>query len=182
MTVFLLVACTFDSNIDCETEEREVGDDEVVGDFGATVSELFAPLAGTREVEGTYGDGTTGAVAFDVARGEGAALLVDSTAVQKGHMRLGFGVDYDLQPVCDDRLTVPVDVALWTEDEHIDVDTSDDLDISSQGWAAVHAALGDAETAESGDPEIYAAWSDDTLSELRVRTEAGAYWERAESR
>ncbi len=123
--LLLLLACHIDSDFTCESEVREVADDEVLGELGFTVADLVADVAGTRTVTMSYMEGddptdvTTDAT-LGITRGEEPAVFADVEMVESTSLQPGLYSDHNLIAVhCESSVRVPLDVSFATADEEV---------------------------------------------------------------
>ncbi|MDP2308400.1 MAG: hypothetical protein Q8P18_20445 [Pseudomonadota bacterium] len=123
MLLLLLTACIRVHRPSCESEERVLDDDELVGDLAVTAADLLAVMEGTHGFAGAYAAGGSVTGAAIVARGVGDVIGVDSTIVDVvTNGGFGFGDETLLVGVeCVDSLEVPVEIALRTDDGLVDV-------------------------------------------------------------
>ena len=139
--LLLLFACHFLKQYDCVREEREVGDDDALGDLDFTLGELVADLAGTRTFPATVASGAVAAAELVLARAEDPAVFHDASWEEHTELMPGIFADYNMMYVeCDDRLTVPFTVDLATSDGSADL--AGELDAVTHGWGNTIQGVG----------------------------------------
>ncbi|MDP2315359.1 MAG: hypothetical protein Q8P41_20850 [Pseudomonadota bacterium] len=107
----------------CETVEREVADDDDLGDLPFTVADLVADVIGARTVPASDMNSAPIAAELAVERGEGAASFSDATETIERTARIGWGDNMmALDLMCEDSVEVPVEYSLTTDDGKVALD------------------------------------------------------------
>ncbi|MDP2307091.1 MAG: hypothetical protein Q8P18_13790 [Pseudomonadota bacterium] len=139
--LLLLLACHVHQDFDCVTDEREVADDEALGDLAFTVGDLTADLAGVRTFPVSLRDGTIVGAELSLARADVPALFLDKTWESHDVIRPGLFDSTNLMYVsCDDSVEVPFELALTTADGSVDI--AGEADATDQRWGDTTQGVG----------------------------------------
>ena len=114
----------------CYATQTEVSSDELLS-IGFTVDEALGEMAGSRTFDATHVAGPQTEITIDLARGDGAAVLVEY-----------FDPETD-QPSdeCSDYVSIPIDTQIITADGAFDFTASMTLDIEEVDTGCLHAEL-----------------------------------------
>jgi hypothetical protein len=122
LSLALLAGCHVTSRPGCDVVEREVADDDALGDLSFTVTDLVAAAAGTFTVDLRDAAAALHTTTVSTVRGEGPATFFDATYTSVETRRLGFGRDTLMIGVsCDDTVEVPMTIDVVSTDGAIDV-------------------------------------------------------------
>lgn len=122
-SLLLLSGCIQVHRPSCETATRDLDEDERVAEIAVSAADLMTLMEGEFSFAGEWPDDGPVGGTTTVARGEGAAVGVESTRVDtvtKGGF--GFGqqvLTLDVQ--CVSSISVPVDLTLQTADGAVDI-------------------------------------------------------------
>ncbi len=169
LLVALLVApgCQRVFEPSCQSDTRDLADDEALPDLDVSVAELYAAIAGERVVPAqVLGPGAAAdevaTVGVSVTRGEGRATWTESSVVEEQvGTRFGIGsLDEGILVICHAGLDAPASVAVDRADGSAELqaegtlsavadDLEDDVTVSVRadtvdgtgGWSDVNAAF-----------------------------------------
>ncbi len=172
--LLLATGCGYHHSPGCETELSEVDDDDDdLGDIDFSAADVLADIAGRRTFPGSLTDGTVVTGELEVTRADGAAVFADRTPFDNKRLRVGIGDSYQLNYVmCDDTLTVPVDVTFATEDGALSMALEGAAEASSQMHAddpARHVRAGTVGDPAPHDPVASLGFADDRLEYAQIR-------------
>jgi len=135
LTLLWLSGCIQVHRPSCETETRELGDEEVIGDLAVSAADLMALMEGEFSFAGSWPDGAPVTGTTRVARGEGPVVGTDGTVVDTV-TNGGFGIGEEMLLVgviCTDSIAVPVEITLATGDGIVDLAVSGSATADDQG-------------------------------------------------
>lgn len=135
LTFVLLSGCIQLHHQSCETETRELSEDEVIGDLAVSAADLMTLMEGAFSFAGSWPDGSPVAGTTSIARGDGPAVGTDSTKVDTV-TNGGFGIGEEVPLValiCTDSVAVPVDITVATSDGAVDIAASGSATADDQG-------------------------------------------------
>lgn len=171
MQIFFLIACA--GHKTCEWETSEVSDSATeLGDLDGSVSDLLDRASGTSSLPAAWSSGDLTTVELTLSRAAGSAAFDDGTLV-------GLVSPFWMNPievVCNDRVTVPVELRVRTEDGVLDVSGTTLLAGEATGAATeatlLAAILDDGSLVEDADDPAGWAWAsfdDEGLSRVQVQ-------------
>ncbi len=172
MHVFLMLACA--GHKTCERETSEVSDSSTdLGDIDGSVDLFLGRATGTFTLPATWSSGDTTTVEFTLARATGMATLDDGTLVGLVNP---FGMN-PIEVVCNDQVTVPVDLSVSTDDGALEISGTTNLSAEGGGDAGTEitvlaAILDDGRlVADAEDPAgwAWASFDEEGLSRVQIQ-------------
>lgn len=154
--LLLLVGCGHRHFPTCDYETRDVEDDEEgLGDLPFVVRDLLDLAVGTFVIPAESSIGSVRSVELTGSRGEGSAVFKDGTEGERLSSYLTWGDEYlDYGVLCDDRVSVPLDVIVTTDDGSFDLAAEATLTGDSYGDGTTDAsAAGLIDEAPAADGE-----------------------------
>jgi hypothetical protein len=174
MLPVLLLGCA--GHKSCERELSEVSDSATeLGDLDGSVDSFLAVATGAWALPATWSTGDSTTVELTISRASGSATFDEATAV-------GLVSPFAMNPVglvCRDRVSVPVDLTVRTDDGVLDVSGTTLLVAEAVGdegaEITVFAAIrGDGTLVEEADDPagwVWAGFDDEGLARVQIHVD-----------